>query len=125
MGILKLTRIALLAALMVTIITGCKPEDDGPENYTITYKVDGSSITQIYFRSHQQDFDVTNVPTHHWGSTNVLLGADTITLYGRQAVTDSLNPIIVTLMVGHNGAPTLTYSDTNATATSVSAVLAY
>ena len=106
----------LLAIILATFISCKKYYEKDPPTYGIQVKVEGNQLSQIYFRSTQQNFDVTNVPTKHWlvDMSNRMTGDDTIMLYGRQ-ITDTITPIVVSIRVNYNDGPTLTYSDTDAT----------
>lgn len=113
----------LFVFLLISFIS-CKYYEPDPPTYGIQVKVEGNQLNQIYFRSTQQNFDVTNVPTKHWlvDMSNRMKGNDTILLYGRQT-TDTITPIIVSIRVNYNDGPTLTYSDTGATEAQVKVYL--
>lgn len=89
-------KVLALLVLSVVVFSSCEPEDDGPSYYAINMRVQGNDLTQIYFRSGNWNFDVTNVPNISWSVDNQIYGNDSIALYGVQ-VPDSANKIKVTV----------------------------
>jgi hypothetical protein len=89
-------KVLALLVTAVVILSSCVPEDDGPSYYSINMRVQGNDLTQIYLRSTNWNFDVTNVPNISWSVDHQIYGNDSIALYGLQ-VPDSANKIKVTI----------------------------
>lgn len=112
--------IFLILTSISFLFSSCQ-KDDSVSSYDIHLQVNGNFLTQIYMRSTQLDFDVTNVPTHEWSADHPYWGNDTLHLTGVQ-VTDSLNPVIVKVIVSQNGTSN-TYIDSNATSCTLNVIL--
>ena len=103
------------------ILNACKKQDP-QHSYTIQMTVTGSHLTQIYCRSGQNNFDVVNVPTNHWSAGTQWNGDDTLHLTGVQW-TDSITPVVVSMVVDQFDGPTITYKDSDATSKTLDVVL--
>lgn len=110
-----------LLPVTLFIATSCQ-QDEPLKSYAVNLKVEGSGLSQIYFRSEQENFDVEIVPRSRWSADVQLWGNDTILLHGSQA-SGSSSPVVVTIQVDHNQSPSLYYSDTGATDAEVTVFL--